>query len=269
MNAATGIITDEVALHRAHVVHDRPGRRHARHLGGDQRRRQEGLHDGVATSAPASTPRSASRRPSRRPAARSSARCACRSPTRTSRPSCSAPRTSIRNRSSCSCRAARSRRRSARRSPNAAWTRTRSRSCRPAKPVDENAVKALGDLAIGRISGWHYDYNLKGKINEDFVKAFNAEFKRNPDFFAVGGYDGMHLIYEALKKTGGKADGDSLIAAAKGMKWDKPARPGVDRSGHPRHRAERLHPQGREGRRQHRQCRIRQGRRTSRTRQLK
>ena len=35
----------------------------------------------------------------------------------------------------------------------------------------------------------------------------------------------MHLIYEALKKTGGKADGDSLIAAAKGMAWESPRGP--------------------------------------------
>jgi branched-chain amino acid transport system substrate-binding protein len=93
------------------------------------------------------------------------------------------------------------------------------------EPVDENAIKALGDLAIGRISAWHYDYNHKSKMNADFVKAFNAEFNRNPDFFAVGGYDGMHLIYEALKKTKGKADGDSLIEAAKGMKWESPRGP--------------------------------------------
>ena len=93
------------------------------------------------------------------------------------------------------------------------------------EPVDETAVKALGDLALGRISGWHYDYNHHSATNEAFVKAFNAEFKRNPDFFAVGGYDGMHLIYEALKKTGGKADGDSLIAAAKGLKWESPRGP--------------------------------------------
>ena len=91
--------------------------------------------------------------------------------------------------------------------------------------VDEQAVKAMGDVSIGRLSAWHYDYNHKSKLNDDFVKAFNAEFKRNPDFFAVGGYDGMHLIYEALKKTGGKADGDSLIAAAKGMKWESPRGP--------------------------------------------
>ena len=50
-------------------------------------------------------------------------------------------------------------------------------------------------------------------------------FKRNPDFFAVGGYDGMHLIYEALKKTGGKTDGEALIAAAKGMAWESPRGP--------------------------------------------
>jgi branched-chain amino acid transport system substrate-binding protein len=91
--------------------------------------------------------------------------------------------------------------------------------------VDEQAIKAMGDISIGRLSAWHYDYNHKSKLNEDFVKAFNAEFKRNPDFFAVGGYDGMHLIYESLKKTGGKADGDSLIAAAKGMKWESPRGP--------------------------------------------
>ena len=35
----------------------------------------------------------------------------------------------------------------------------------------------------------------------------------------------MHLIYEALKKTGGKADGDALIAAMKGMSWESPRGP--------------------------------------------
>ena len=90
------------------------------------------------------------------------------------------------------------------------------------EPVDETAIKSMGDLALDRISAWHYDFNHKSKMNADFVKAFNAEYKRNPDFFAVGGYDGMHLIYEALKKTKGNADGDALIAAIKGMKWESP-----------------------------------------------
>ena len=48
---------------------------------------------------------------------------------------------------------------------------------------------------------------------------------RNPDQFAVGGYDGIHLIYEALKKTNGNTDGDALINAMKGMAWESPRGP--------------------------------------------
>jgi branched-chain amino acid transport system substrate-binding protein len=87
---------------------------------------------------------------------------------------------------------------------------------------DESALKAMGDNAIGIVTAFHYDYAHQSASNKKFVDAYNAEFKRNPDFFSVGGYDGMHLIYEALKKTGGKADGESLISAIKGMKWESP-----------------------------------------------
>jgi branched-chain amino acid transport system substrate-binding protein len=90
---------------------------------------------------------------------------------------------------------------------------------------DESFVKNVGDAAVGIISVWHYDYNDDSKANKDFVAAYNAEFKRNPDFSAVGGYDGMHVIYEALKKTGGKTDGDSLVAAAKGLSFESPRGP--------------------------------------------
>jgi branched-chain amino acid transport system substrate-binding protein len=91
--------------------------------------------------------------------------------------------------------------------------------------VDETAIKGLGELAIGRLSAQHYDYNHRSPKNEAFVKAYNAEFNRNPDFFSVGGFDGMHVVYEALKKTSGKADGDSLVQAAKGMQWESPRGP--------------------------------------------
>ena len=91
--------------------------------------------------------------------------------------------------------------------------------------ADESAVKSMGDVAVGIITGAHYDYNLNIQRNRDFVKAYNEAYGRNPDIFSIGGYDGMHLIYEALKKTGGKTDGEALIAAAKGMKWDSPRGP--------------------------------------------
>jgi branched-chain amino acid transport system substrate-binding protein len=93
------------------------------------------------------------------------------------------------------------------------------------EPVDDPALKALGDLALGRISAWHYDHNLPSKLNRDFVAAFNKAYGRNPDFFAAGGYDGMHVIYEALKKTGGKTDAEALVNAAKGMAWESPRGP--------------------------------------------
>jgi len=91
--------------------------------------------------------------------------------------------------------------------------------------ASETALKTMGDTAIGIITCADYDYSHNSPLNHEFVKAFNDEFHRNPDFFAVGGYDGTHLIYETLKKTGGKADGDSLIAAAKGMAWESPRGP--------------------------------------------
>jgi len=89
----------------------------------------------------------------------------------------------------------------------------------------EAALKAMGDNALDIITAWHYDYKLDNKLNQAFVKEFNAMHGRNPDFFSIGGYDGMHAIYETLKKTQGKTDSDALIAAAKGLKWDSPRGP--------------------------------------------
>jgi branched-chain amino acid transport system substrate-binding protein len=91
--------------------------------------------------------------------------------------------------------------------------------------TEENALKVMGDAALGFITAFHYDHNHKSAANAKFVSAYNAEYKRNPDFFSVGGWDGMHLIYEALKKTGGNADGEALVGAAKGMKWESPRGP--------------------------------------------
>ena len=89
----------------------------------------------------------------------------------------------------------------------------------------EEALKSMGDAGLGLITAFHYDFNHQSPKNKAFVSAYNAEFKRNPDMFSVGGYDGMHLIYEALKKTGGKTDPEALIAAAKGMAWESPRGP--------------------------------------------
>ena len=91
--------------------------------------------------------------------------------------------------------------------------------------TEENAIRGMGEAALGVVTAFHYDYNHDSKLNKEYVAAFNADYKRNPDFFSMGAYDGMHVIYEALKKTGGKTDGDALVEAAKGLKWESPRGP--------------------------------------------
>jgi branched-chain amino acid transport system substrate-binding protein len=91
--------------------------------------------------------------------------------------------------------------------------------------TDETALKNMGDAAVGILTAGHYDTSHKSKANEDFVKAYNAEYHRNPDFFAIGAWDGMHLIYAALKETNGNLDGEALTKAAEGMSWESPRGP--------------------------------------------
>jgi branched-chain amino acid transport system substrate-binding protein len=92
--------------------------------------------------------------------------------------------------------------------------------------TEDEARASMGDAGLGIVTVYHYDHNHNSAMNKAFVKAFNAEFGgRNPNVYSVGGWDGMHLICEALEKTGGKIDGESLIAAARGMKWESPRGP--------------------------------------------
>jgi branched-chain amino acid transport system substrate-binding protein len=94
-----------------------------------------------------------------------------------------------------------------------------------AEITDEHALASMGDIAIGIITAGHYDYTHRSQLNDEFVRAYVSEYHRNPDFFSVGGYDGMRLIDVALQKSGGKTDGDALINAAKGAAWESPRGP--------------------------------------------
>jgi branched-chain amino acid transport system substrate-binding protein len=91
--------------------------------------------------------------------------------------------------------------------------------------TSEQALEGMGKAALGILTAWHYDYKQDNPENKAFVKAHNELFKRNPDLFSLGGYDGMHAIYEALKKTKGNTDGKALVEAAKGLKWNSPRGP--------------------------------------------
>src|SRR5262249_55258740 len=81
-------------------------------------------------------------------------------------------------------------------------------------------LNTMGDQMLGIITAHQYSALHDSPMNREFVAAFKKANNFRPNFIALGGYDGMHLIYEALKKTGGKADGDALIAAIKGLRWE-------------------------------------------------
>jgi branched-chain amino acid transport system substrate-binding protein len=102
---------------------------------------------------------------------------------------------------------------------------TKTKILASGEATSEQALKSMGDAGLGIISAWHYDYKSDAPRNVEFVKLFNEMHGRNPDFFSIGGYDGMHAIYEALKRADGKTDGESLITAAKGLGWDSPRGP--------------------------------------------
>jgi len=95
----------------------------------------------------------------------------------------------------------------------------------PGDVTDDDLLPTMGDAAIGTVTAHFYSADHNSPKNKAYVAAFEKANNFRPNFMSVGGYDGMHLIYEALKKTGGKADGDSLIAAMKGMKWESPRGP--------------------------------------------
>ncbi len=86
--------------------------------------------------------------------------------------------------------------------------------------LDDDLLPSMGDAPLGVISSHHYSAAHPSPENKAYVEAFMKLSKgMRPNFHSVGGYDGMHLIYEALKKTKGNTDGDALIAAMKGMSW--------------------------------------------------
>jgi branched-chain amino acid transport system substrate-binding protein len=96
----------------------------------------------------------------------------------------------------------------------------------PGDITDDDDLPRMGDAMIGTITSGFYSADHPSAMNKAYVAAFKkANPNMRPNFISVSAYDGMHLIYEALKKTGGKTDGESLIQVMKGMAWESPRGP--------------------------------------------
>ena len=93
--------------------------------------------------------------------------------------------------------------------------------------TDDDLLNGLGDAALGVVTTHHYSaaHNSVGKQNfcrEAFEKA-NGGLR--PNFMAVAAYDGMTMVYQALEKTKGVADGNFLLQAMKGANSTSPRGP--------------------------------------------
>jgi branched-chain amino acid transport system substrate-binding protein len=96
----------------------------------------------------------------------------------------------------------------------------------PGDITDDEDLAGMSDAMIGTVTAGFYSVAHPSAINKEYVAAFEkANANKRPNFISVSAYDGMHLIYEALKKTEGKTEGDALVAAMKGMAWESPRGP--------------------------------------------
>lgn len=92
--------------------------------------------------------------------------------------------------------------------------------------TEDDIVNQIGTAALGVITSHHYSAAHDSPENKKFVADFKkANGGMRPNLMAMQSYDGMHLIYEALKKTKGSTDGDALVSAMKGLSWISPRGP--------------------------------------------
>lgn len=91
--------------------------------------------------------------------------------------------------------------------------------------TDDDILNGMGDVANGVVTAHHYSASHNSPVNKKFVEAFGkANNGLRPNFMAVGGYDGMRVIYEAAKATKG-AGGQALLDAMKGQIFESPRGP--------------------------------------------
>src|SRR5215212_929439 len=95
----------------------------------------------------------------------------------------------------------------------------------PGDLTDDDELPGQGDVMLGVITAHNYSAAHNSEMNKKYVAEFKKANNFRPNFISTGGWDGMHLVYEALKKTNGDTDGEKLVAAMKGFKWESPRGP--------------------------------------------
>jgi len=80
--------------------------------------------------------------------------------------------------------------------------------------LDGTNLPALGDSALGFVTGGTWAPDMKNAANIQFVEAFEKKYHRIPTMFAAQGYDAAQLIASAIAKVHGNMQDKAALGAA-------------------------------------------------------
>jgi branched-chain amino acid transport system substrate-binding protein len=91
--------------------------------------------------------------------------------------------------------------------------------------LDDHQLPAIGDIALGTISTFHYSVAHESPENEAFLAAYrdaNGPEAGLPNFMSVAAYDGMAAIFEVARQLEGNIDADKAMEILKHMSFTSP-----------------------------------------------
>ena len=80
--------------------------------------------------------------------------------------------------------------------------------------ADGIGLPAMGEAALGVLAGTFWGPDFANPANQQFVKEFEAKYKRIPSQYAAQSYDAAQLLDAAIAKVGGKVDDKKAFLAA-------------------------------------------------------
>jgi branched-chain amino acid transport system substrate-binding protein len=80
--------------------------------------------------------------------------------------------------------------------------------------TDGIGLPAMGDAALGVVSGTFWGPDFNNPVNQKFVRDFEAKYKRIPSQYAAQSYDAALLLDSAIRKVGGKVEDKKAFGAA-------------------------------------------------------
>jgi branched-chain amino acid transport system substrate-binding protein len=90
----------------------------------------------------------------------------------------------------------------------------------PGDITTEEELPVMGDIALGVTTVFHWSAAGDRPANKAFVAAWKKEYGagETPNFLSVGSWDGMALIFDAIKQQKGKLDPDRTMEIFKAHK---------------------------------------------------